>query len=114
MIGGPPANKAQRHRMASIKLIGCLACRIDGRGYVPCEVHHLNEGGRHGGERRGHDFTIGLCPWHHRGTCREGWTVADMTAGYGSSWAHEPTRFSLSYGEDDRLLQYQNDLLRNA
>lgn len=97
--------------MGLIKQIGCLACRMDGRGVVFCEAHHLNAGGHHGGKRRGDDQTIGLCAWHHRGVCRERWSVDDMTKAFGPSWAHQPTAFSIHYGDDDRLLDYQNHLL---
>lgn len=112
------ANKAatakQSRRMQQVKVMGCLACRLDGRGVVFCEAHHLNEGGVHGGRRRGHEQTIGLCAWHHRGVSRQGWSIEEMTAAYGPSWAHQPTAFSIHYGDDDRLLAYQEELLRAA
>jgi hypothetical protein len=102
---------AQELRFFEIQRIGCICCRKEGMGAVPCEVHHLNEGGVHGGRRRGHDDTIGLCGWHHRGVCREGWSIEDMAASYGPSWHHHATAFTERYGGDDLLLQYQNELL---
>jgi hypothetical protein len=97
--------------MTRIREKGCIASRLDGRGFVPCEIHHLTVGGRHGQLRRGHMATIGLSPWHHRGVCRPGWSIEDMTAAYGPSYAHQPTAFRDHYGDDERLLQYQDEIL---
>jgi hypothetical protein len=107
--GTPTA--AQVRRWDRIREKGCIACRMDGRGYVPTTVHHLTVGGRHGQRRRGHDATVGLCPWHHQGTCREGWSVADMTRAYGPSYAHQPQLFRDWYGEDEALLRFQEQML---
>lgn len=89
----------------ALREIGCIACRMDGRGYVPCEKHHLLTTGRHGnGKRRGERYTIGLCPYHHRGV--------GNPADYGSpSLASEPRRFREVYGEDGPLLALQDRLI---
>lgn len=89
----------------AIRELGCIACRMDGRGYVPCEKHHLLTSGRHGnGKRRGERHTIGLCPYHHRGV--------GNPADYGSpSLAREPRRFRELYGEDGPMLVLQNLLI---
>lgn len=97
--------------MGAIREAGCVCCRIDGRGAVACEVHHLTIGGRHGQRRRGHDATVGLCDWHHRGVQIEGWSAADMERAYGPSYARSPRAFREHYGDDDRLLQYQAVML---
>jgi hypothetical protein len=34
-----------------------------------------------------------------------------MAASYGPSWHHHATAFTERYGDDDGLLQYQNELL---
>lgn len=57
--------KAQQVRLDTIKEIGCIACIALGFGHMGCHEHHLLVAGKHGQHRRGHDFTIGLCPWHH-------------------------------------------------
>lgn len=35
-----------------------------------------------------------------------------MSKAYGPSWAHQPNLFSIHYGDDERLLEYQNHLLQ--
>jgi hypothetical protein len=61
--GKKPANAAESAWMASVAALGCIVCRRQGRGFVPCAVHHIIEGGR----RVGHMSTIGLCdPGHHQ------------------------------------------------
>lgn len=89
----------------AIRELGCIACRMDGRGYVPCEKHHLLTTGRHGnGKRRGEQYTIGLCPYHHRGI--------GNPADFGSpSLAREPRAFRARYGEDGPMLTLQDRLI---
>lgn len=56
-------NAEERRWMAFVASTGCIVCRNQGYGHVPCAVHHIVEGGR----RLGHLFTIGLCdPGHHQ------------------------------------------------
>jgi hypothetical protein len=63
--GKVPATVEEKHWMASVAAFGCIVCHLQGRGYVPCAVHHIVEGGR----RVGHLWTIGLCdPGHHQNT----------------------------------------------
>jgi hypothetical protein len=98
--------KAQVARFEAIHRTGCVACRI--RGQVqPATIHHLTVGGRHGQLRRGHDFTIGLCAWHHLG---HGARV-EMTARFGPSYYHDARAFRETFGDDDTLLAMQNDLI---
>ena len=48
--------------MTAITRHGCVACRIDGRGFVAACVHHILQGG----VRLGHLYTLPLCqPGHH-------------------------------------------------
>jgi len=89
----------------AIRELGCIACRMDGRGYAPCEKHHLLTTGRHGnGKRRGERYTIGLCPYHHRG-------IGSPVDYRSPSLAREPRRFREVYGEDGPLLAFQNRLI---
>ena len=89
----------------ALREIGCIACRMDGRGCVPCEKHHLLTTGRHGnGKRRGERYTIGLCPYHHRG-------VGSPVDYRSPSLAREPRAFRAKYGEDDALLAMQDRLI---
>lgn len=96
-----------RPRTYTVKFeIGCIACRKEGFGMVQAEEHHLLTTGLHGnGKRRGDDFTIGLCAYHHRG-------VPGSYAGIkGPSYTNQSRAFRERYGSDDELLAYQNRLI---
>lgn len=101
---------AQVARFEAIHRGGCIASRKRGQ-VVPCEIHHLTVGGLHGQKRRGHDFTIGLSPWHHRGEPMFGLSHAECEARFGPSYARQPRRFREVFGRDDELLAYQNEIL---
>lgn len=107
--------KAQKLRFQSIHLVGCIAClqqkpKVPDRFMLETEVHHLTVGGLHGQKRRGHDETIGLCRWHHRG--ENGHWITQPESMYGPSYARTPRRFRDTYGRDDVLLAYQNQLIQ--
>lgn len=111
--------KAQAARMDRIARFPCIACR---RGRDPTvagafpicgktEVHHLNMFGRAGQKRRGHDATIPLGEWHHRGIPLPGWTTKQMEVMFGPSLAKASKRFRAEFGTDDELLAKVNGLL---
>jgi len=101
--------KAQIERFELIRDCGCVACLIYGLQTYP-EIHHLTVGGRHGQKRRGHNFTIGLCSYHHRGDV--GFSTRELCElAYGPSYALQPKRFRETFGQDDELLAYQNRLI---
>lgn len=102
---------AQCARFDDIHEIGCIACIRKTGLAMPCEIHHLTTGGRHGQKRLGHDHTVGLCPWHHRGMRPETISRAQMAARFGPSYADEPRRFREVFGNDDVLLKLQNDAI---
>lgn len=83
-----------KKRMYYVKAeVGCVACLQDGNLVTPCDAHHLLDTGR----RRGDEYTIALCAWHHRGVDpRPG---QELTP----SLAREPAQFHLRYGSDDHL-----------
>ena len=89
--------KAESKRMADLQRVGCIACRQLGWFEVP-EVHHLLSGNR----RRGHLFTIPLCPYHHRGV---GAIAGEPSLANGSK------PFRARYGTDDVLLAMTNKFL---
>ena len=99
--------KADVIRFEAIHRVGCLACRLWDDEIRPCEIHHLTVGDRHGQKRRGHQFSIGLCAWHHRG---EGMAPV-LVLQRGPSYAQQPRLFRETFGQDDVLLAYQNDLI---
>jgi hypothetical protein len=97
-----------------------VACRKEKSDFITCvEVHHLLDGG----VRRGHAFTVGLCPWHHRGVIHifnppdvyernpDENRIAKMNIKYGPSLYHDAHSFHALYGSDDELLAFQNELL---
>lgn len=79
--------------------VGCIACRIDGRTYVPCDVNHIIENGK----RKGHRYTYGLCPAHHRPEFED--------ARVGPNLKNDPHGFRERYGDDDYLLQLTDEWL---
>ena len=97
-------------RFEAIHRLGCIASRKRGQ-VLPCEIHHLTVGGRHGQKRRGHQFTVGLSPWHHRGEPMYGMSHSECEARFGPSYARQPRLFRETFGQDDELLAYQNDLI---
>lgn len=105
--GNPTA--AQLKRWDAIRELGCVCCRL--RSIVrAAEIHHMTIGGKHGQKRLGHDFTFGLCAWHHRGENAFG--SKDLgTKAYGPSFAHEPSRFRRVFGTQECLLEVQNLML---
>lgn len=111
---GPSWTQAQARRRDVILALGCVACRLEGRGYVATQIHHLTITGLHGGPRRGHGDTVGLCPWHHQGLRLEGLTRADMEAELGPSLALQPRAFRERYGRDEELLRAQNAMVATA
>jgi hypothetical protein len=98
--------KADEARFIAIKEDGCLCCRIDANRYVEPDIHHLKSGNI----RRGHQYTIGLCCWHHRG-----WPVEPsyFPTDPGPSLADGSRTFHEHYGSDDFLLQLQDIRLDN-
>lgn len=103
-----PPTAAQRRRMTRIKQLGCILCRELGLGIMPCEIHHITDCGR----RLGHDHTVGICCWHHRG---EPWTLdmrpSQMTATVGPSLAKNKRAFVSEFGTELDILKRQNDLI---
>lgn len=95
----------------AIRDIGCICCALMGYGGEPAEKHHLNQGDRHGGKRRGEAYTVGLCAWHHRGLCKCDGSQRDCPRchlTYGPSWHHTAHEFRETFGSGDALLEYQN------
>lgn len=101
--------KEEAARFEAIREYGCLVCRAFFNMLAGAEIHHLTIGGRHGQKRRGHLFSIGLCPYHHRGHQQ------DREPLYlGPSYALQPKKFRERFGQDDELLEKQNRLLETG
>lgn len=94
----------QRRRMDIItREIGCVPCRIKHGEYRPAECNHLLSGS--GGYRKGHEFTVPECEWHHRGLPISGVTEDTMFRLLGPSRALHKKQFLEAFGSDDRLLE---------
>lgn len=96
--------------MAAIKEGGDVIAYALGLGFVPCEVHHLTTGGKHGQKRLGHMKTVGLNQWSHRGVPFDGWDATRCQMRFGPSYALEPRRFREEW-PDERLLELQERLI---
>lgn len=94
-------------RFQRIQELGCVACQLDGVPNVPCDIHHLLSGGR----RLGHEYTVGLCPWHHRAVLPSGHRLCDFAEVHGPSLAATPRAFATRYGDEYELYEIQNALL---
>jgi len=105
-----PATPDEKQRFEQIQQIGCLACLKHKNWRRACEIHHLTDYGR----RRGHSFTIGLCPWHHRAvTDGAAFNAKAMEKIYGPSLVQGSKGFKATYGTDDDLLTWQNELIED-
>jgi hypothetical protein len=96
------------NRWQQLQEIGCLACRKMGFFAQPSDCHHLLSGHK----RRGDEFTIPLCPWHHRGVWNDRFQNQKMAGALlGPSLAHESKRFREMFGSDEELLFEANRLI---
>ena len=96
-------NPAHKKRFLLIQEIGCVACWMRGIYGNPPDIHHL----LFGGKRMGHRYTIGLCPWHHRGVS----DLSDPDSILGPSLARGSKPFHAEFGSDEDLLRYQDRLI---
>jgi hypothetical protein len=99
--------KAREHRYRRLKEMGCIACSIESGGLWSCgvlEIHHLNGGGHAGQKRRGDEFTIPLCSYHHQGQPPSGESTSSARVLYGPSLKYHSRNFREAYGSDDELL----------
>lgn len=100
-------------RDVAIREIGCICCLKMGI-FSHCAKHHLISTGFHGnGKRRGEQFTVGLCDYHHQGAHSVGTDRArEMAKNYGPSYADNATAFRQRFGDDEALLAEQERLLK--
>lgn len=91
--------KREKRWLDAICQLGCIICLLFLRVFSPAEPHHLLSGGR----RRGHLFTIPLCPLHHRsGLNNHEVTSRDQCR----------KRFEERYGTEDSLLAKTRELVQ--
>lgn len=92
---------ADRQRFEALKALGCVACHLEDNGYEPPDIHHLLSGGR----RMGHQQTIPLCPWHHKGDNHTPLSDDEVRRLRGPSLAREKRAFVDRYGTEGQLVQ---------
>lgn len=101
--------------MDAISHMSCIACEMNG-GTWSCgrvEVHHLVDKGT----RKlsgGHDATVPLGAWHHRGVVPRGQTALGMMGRHGPSMALQGKAFTARYGTQRQLLAKVDAKLRAA
>lgn len=106
--------RAQAWRLEQLAGMRCIACVIEGcRQPGHTEVHHIVDKGtrKHSG---GHDSTIPLDSWHHRGIPPEGMKVDEALFLFGPSLALHKKRFIETYGTERELLEIVNGLLEKT
>ena len=96
----------ERKRLLAVKEGPCVACIQRELYNFPCDAHHLKSGDR----RRGHEYTIGLCAWHHRA---EPGSMGHKEARevLGPSLAEGSRPFHDEFGSDESLLELQAGIL---
>src|ERR1700722_16827875 len=92
---------AEKQRLDKLSRSGCVVCRMQHGAFTEGEIQHLTAGGR----RLGHDRSICLCPWHHRGVCAGSITTPEMTRIYGPSFANSRADFEAAFGTEEHLLE---------
>jgi hypothetical protein len=101
-------SKRDLSRFDQLQRIGCIACRILGV-FSQADVHHVLTGGR----RTGHQDTIPLCPYHHRGVigCVMGVENGKPAFDPGPSLANGSKTFHKFFGTQQELLAHVNQLI---
>ena len=103
--------KADQKRLDIIHRLPCLACVQDGSVQPSAtEAHHIVDKGyrKHSG---GHQSTLPLCKYHHRGETPLGFTVDEMHFTHGPSMFHHGKEFKQRYGTQRELLDRVNGLI---
>lgn len=102
-------SKADQDRLDAIHDMPCVCCeslRIEQP--FRTEAHHVVDLGyrKHSG---GHQSTLPLDSWHHRGLCLDGMTATQMEAKYGPSLALNKRLFKVVFGTERELLEQVNE-----
>ncbi len=91
--------KSDYLRFAKLVELGCIACLKSHSGYRAPDIHHIISGGR----RMGNEFTLPLCPEHHR--------VPSTGTVVGPSLADGSKVFAAKFGTQMQLLREVNELI---
>jgi hypothetical protein len=83
--------------------MGCICCAMERLPVEPADMHHIVDKGyrKHSG---GNKATLPLCPWHHRGQPRDGFSEDTAKLAYGPSLKLHKRQFIQRYGTERELL----------
>ncbi len=102
---------ADIERFAKLRAIGCVVSKIYFNRWEPAEIHHLVEGRK----RLGHQFTIPLSPWFHRGIPPLGdMRPSEATKALGPSLALSKRDFVERFATERDLLEETNKLIEQV
>ena len=102
-------NQEDEDRLKRIRAMQCICCVIEDVAQpFRTEAHHLTDKGyrKHSG---GHQSTLPLCKWHHRGIC-EG-SPDKMLFTHGPSLELHKRKFIETYGTERQLLERINNVV---
>jgi len=114
MVGKTPRiRKSDRDRFDVIKShCGCLPCLLTGHLDRHTSIEHITDRGqRVGKDSAQHEATIGLCAFHHYGSCDPGVHRDIMEKNYGPSLAHGRKPFESFFGDELTVLLPIQDYL---
>lgn len=105
--------KQDAERMRIIhEYCGCLPCLLMGYMDVHTSIEHVTDRGRRVGGEEQHQWTIGLCTWHHFGWTRARKTRQEVSGERGPSLAWGRMTFEEHFGDEVHVLvPTQNFLL---
>lgn len=104
----PKPRIADVERFAKLKALGCVVSRVYLNRWEPAEIHHLVEGRK----RLGHQFTIPLSPWFHRGVPPQmDMRPSEATEVLGPSLAMSKRDFVAKFGTERELWEQTNKLI---
>lgn len=104
--------KAEQLRLDRIHAMPCPPCEKEKIAQPSrTEAHHLVDKGTRA-LSGGHDATIPLCGWHHRGECVEYMSGREMKLVYGPSLKLHKREFIARYGTEREQLAVTDERLK--
>ncbi len=102
------ANAEQRARFEKLVDFGCICCKNLFGQWIRPEIHHINDTGRN----MGHDFTIPLCPYHHRASGMMDWSSKELeNKGFRAPGPPGGKTWERDHGTEAELLETVNNAL---